>query len=402
MRNISALLLAASWCAWTPAHAADVRTGLDVLVESRFAQLKGKRVGLITNQTGRSRDGKSDVELLAKAPGMTLAAVFSPEHGFQGVLEEAQVSSDALKLSDGRLIPLYSLYGATLAPTAAMLAGLDALVFDIQDVGARFYTYSATMGMAMEAAGAANLEFYVLDRPNPINGDTIEGPVLDPEIRHFIAYFPIPIRHGMTLGEIALAHIGLDQVKVRLHVIAMKGWGRKLWYDQTGLPWIKPSPNMPDLDSATLYPGIACLEFTNLSVGRGTPHPFLWVGAPWLDASALLKRLEQAKLAGISFQLQEYTPTKSTHEGKLCRGIAMRITNREQLRPLRVFAHLICALRDLHPKQFELHWDQTKRMVGTEAFLRHYESAAAPERIIEMLDAGTRDFRMTRKPYLIY
>lgn len=399
---IAVILIALSAKTQAFAENGSVLTGLDVLVQTQFKELQGKRIGLITNQTGRSRDNKSNVDLFSQAQGVTLAAIFSPEHGFKGTTEEGQVSSDTFKLRDGRSIPIYSLYGSTLAPTAQMLEGLDALVFDIQDIGSRFYTYTATMGMAMEAAAKAHVDFYVLDRPDPINGTTVEGPVLAPGIRHLTAYFPIPVRHGLTAGEIARLHVALNQVKVNLHVVSMKGWKRKLWYDETGLPWINPSPNMPSLDSATLYPGIACLEYTNLSVGRGTPTPFLWIGAPWLNAQALLQRLNQAKLSGVSFRMQEFTPTKSIYEGQKCQGISMRILDRERIRPLRIFTQLVCALRDVHHKEFELHWEQTRRMVGTERFLKLYESGAGPRRLDKIFEQSARAFLKLRKAFLIY
>ncbi|MBI2362680.1 MAG: DUF1343 domain-containing protein, partial [Elusimicrobia bacterium] len=227
-----------------------VLSGLDVLAERGFTELKGKRVGLITNQTGRDHTGRTTVQVLANASDVTLSAMFSPEHGFTGVVEDSAVVSGAFALPDGRTIPLYSLYGATRAPTAAMLKDLDALVFDIQDIGARFYTYSTTMAMAMETAAAAGIDFVVLDRPNPVNGETVEGPVLSTGIRSFIAYLPVPVRHGMTMGELARLHNITASLGAKLTVVPLKGWRRAMWYDQTGLPWTRPSPNMPDLAAA--------------------------------------------------------------------------------------------------------------------------------------------------------
>lgn len=399
-RFLGALAVAAT--ALAPARAAAVRTGLDVLVESRFAQLKGKRVGLITNQTGRDRRGRSNVELFSKAPGLTLAAVFSPEHGFDGSNEEWSVASGSMTLSDGRVLPLYSLYGSTKAPIPEMLKGLDALVFDIQDLGARFYTYTATMGMAMDKAGEAGIEFFVLDRPNPVNGDTIEGPVIDPDLRGFYGYFPVPIRYGMTMGELALLHQGLDGSKARLHVVAMQGWKRSMWYDDTGLPWIKPSPNMPNVNAAALYPGLAGFDYSNISVGRGTPLPFEWIGAEWLDADAVVKKMKDAKLPGLTFERKDFTPDKGDFQGQACRGVAITVVNRNILRSLRVFAHLVCAIRDLHPKQFNLGWKFEKSLIGSEAFHKLYQGGAGPEEMISLFDGGTREFRHIRKPYLIY
>jgi uncharacterized protein YbbC (DUF1343 family) len=291
---------------------------------------------------------------------------------------------------------------------------LDALVFDMQDVGARFYTYATTMGMIMETAAKRHIPFYVLDRPNPITGDIVEGPVLDSNIRSFISYFPIPVRHGLTMGEIAKIYNA--KIKADLHVIPLNGWRRDLWYDQTGLPWTQPSPNIPDLDSATLYPGIACLEATNLSVGRGTPTPFRWIGAPWLKPRKILKILKQAKLEGVEFEKQKFKPTKDIYKGQKCPGIYIRVTDRSKARPLDIFAVLVCALRDTQPEAFHLQWTRpapggpareffmptTQRLIGSEKFRELYESGAGPDQIIKMFDAGAESFKESRKPYLIY
>lgn len=384
------------------AAAAEVRTGLDVLIDSGFRDIQGKRVGVITNQTGKSRDGRSIVSVLASTTTVQLRAIFAPEHGFEGTLENVAVSSGMLALSTTTSIPIYSLYGSTKAPTAEMLRGLDALIFDIQDIGARFYTYATTMAMAMEAAGGANIEFFVLDRPNPINGDAVEGPVLEPDIREFVAYFPVPIRHGMTVGELARLHNILGKAGARLQVIPVRGWTRDLWYDQTGLPWIKPSPNMPDIDAATLYPGIACLEFTNVSVGRGTPMPFRWIGAPWLKPEAIVKQLNKANLPGIAFSAQTFTPSKEPYKDKPIPGIQIKITDRSKVRPLHVFAHLVCALRDAHRKQFDLKWELTRKLVGTEKFLKLFKAKAAPKKIIELFEKDAKKFSATRSPFLLY
>jgi len=272
----------------------------------------------------------------------------------------------------------------------------------MQDVGVRFYTYAATMGMAMEAAAKAGLEFYVLDRPNPINGLTVEGPLLEPGLHHITAYFPVPVRHGLTLGELARLHADLDKVNVKLRVVPMQGWDRRLWYDETGLPWTKPSPNMPDLESATLYPGIGCFESTNLSAGRGTPLPFRWVGAPWLRARALLKRMRKARIPGVQFSLEEYVPEKETYKGQKCRGLRIDVTDRDQVRPLDIFVHLACALRDLQPGKFQPRWDETKLMLGTDKFRVLYQAGAKPGVIIDFFNAQARQFEGGRKPYLLY
>jgi len=384
-----------------PLRAAEVLAGIDVLAGSGFSALKGKRVGLITNHTGLDRSGKSTAEVLAAAPHVKLLALFSPEHGFKGV-EDAAVSSGTFRLSDGRDLPLHSLYGETKAPTSDMLSGLDALVFDIQDIGARFYTYATTMAMAMESAAKKDVEFIVLDRPDPIGGDAVEGPILDENVRHFTAYLPVAVRHGMTLGELARLHNVTARVGTKLHVIPMKGWSRGLWFDETGLPWTPPSPNMPDIEAAALYPGIGCFEATNLSVGRGTPAPFRWVGAPWLDDRALLKRLKAAGLKGYEFSAEEQTPSKSVFEGKKCRGIRIRLKDRKAAAPLRLFAHLVCALRDLHPLEFGVRFDEMVRMVGTDRFRMLYQGGARPKEMISMFETDAAAFKSRRAPFLLY
>lgn len=401
-----------------------VQAGIDVLAESGFWELQGKKVGLITNQTGIHRSGLSTAEILATAPGVELVRIFSPEHGFTGVSEENRVSSSAFTVPSGstvaahkastasfnqgnRAIVIVSLYSGGIKgmrPKPEDLQGLDALVFDIQDIGARFYTYIATMGMALEESAKAKVPFIVLDRPNPINGIDLEGPILeDRSLREVTptAYFPITVRHGMTPGEIALMH-NAEIGHPALNVIRLKGWKRSLWYDQTGLIWTPPSPNMPDLDAATLYPGVACFETTNISVGRGTPRPFRWIGAPWMDSGAIVKRLRSKKLKGVEFSEEMFTPTKSVFAGIPCRGIRMKITRREVLKPFAVFLHLAAALRERHPEQIQWRWDETKRMTGTESFRKHYEGGVSAEEMTRVYERSPAEFERIRKPFLLY
>lgn len=385
-----------------PAHAAEVFTGIDVLQRDNFKPLAGKRIGLITNQTGVDRTGRSIVDIFAKESEVRLEALFSPEHGLRGVLEQEDIASGTYPLPGGRRIPLYSLYGTTKAPTAAMLEDLDALVFDIQGIGARFYTYSTTMALALEAAAAAGIEFVVLDRPHPIGGVKVAGAPLDPGIRAFIAYLPVTVRHGMTMGELARLHNHDAKLGAKLTVVPLEGWTRHLWFDETGLPWVRPSPNMPDLDSATLYPGTGNFENANVSVGRGTPAPFRWIGAPWLNSRSLLGRLRKARLPGVSFSAQTYTPTKSVYAGKPCPGILMKITDRERLEPLRIFAHLVTALRDLHPTEFKIREQRMAQMIGTHVFNSLYHSGAVAEAINYMFETRAEAFRERRRVYLLY
>lgn len=381
-----------------------VMSGLDVMVADGFRPLKGKRVGLVSNRTAVDRRGRSIADLMADG-GVNLAAIFSPEHGFAAASESENIGSGMTKLR-GKQIPLYSLYqgGMTGArPKPEQLQGLDVLVFDIQDVGARFYTYLATMAMALEEAKRAGVDFIVLDRPNPIRGDVVEGPILaDPNLRFLTmtAYFQVPVRHGLTPGEMALWHnrsVGHPHLKV----IPLRGWRRDMWHDQTGLPWVPPSPNMPDVEAASLYPGIGIFEASNIAVGRGTPIPFRWIGAPWMDGVEIAKRLN-GTVEGVEFSAQDYTPTKSVFEGRLCHGVKIAVVDRDAMRPLTVFRKLSLALRELHPKEFEWRWDEVKRMVGNEEYRLLWETGADEAAFIGLFDKGPRDFEGPRKAVLLY
>ncbi len=322
--------------------------GIDVLVQQNFAPLKKLRVGLITNQTGHDRRRRATIDLLKSAPEVTLKALFSPEHGIRGELDEKVGDS-----VDGKTgLPVYSLYGARQAPTPAQLKDLDALVFDIQDIGCRFYTYIATLGNCLEAAAKANLKFFVLDRVNPINGLSVEGPVYH-GAPSFTAYHSLPLRYGMTIGELARMFNDERGWKADLTIIPLEGWTRDLWFDQTGLPWINPSPNMRSLTAATLYPGLGLHE-TALSVGRGTGTPFEMVGAPDLDDVKLAAELNSAGLAGVAFIPIRFTPTYSTFKDRTCAGVALLVTERDRLQPVEVGLAIALTLERLYPKDFAL------------------------------------------------
>ena len=323
----------------------NVLTGLDVLRRDGFERLKGRRVGLITNHTGLSRDGISTVHLLAHAPGVRLRKLFSPEHGVAGQLDQA-VIGDSTHTGTG--IEVISLYGKSRRPTREMLSGLDTLVFDIQDVGARFYTYISTMGEAMQAAAEHGLRFVVLDRPNPTGGLDVAGPVLDAGRETFTGFHRLPVRHGMTVGELAelfKADRGLD---LDLHVVRMEGWRRRHFFDATGLRWVNPSPNMRSLTQALLYPGIGLLETTNLSVGRGTDTPFEVLGAPWINEMGLARHLNRARLPGVRFVPIRFTPDTSTYADEACGGVNVIITDREGFRPVRTGLEIARQLRHLY------------------------------------------------------
>jgi uncharacterized protein YbbC (DUF1343 family) len=399
-------LFALSACAGAPPRPARVLSGLDVLEAEGFAPLKGKRVGVITNNTGADAHGNRITDLLAEAPGVTLAKVFSPEHGLFASAETDKIGNSTIRVN-GKIIPLISLYGggaAGMRPKAADLSGLDVLLFDIQDAGARFYTYPATMSMALEAAKDAGLEFVVLDRPNPIGGDIVEGPMADDVgLVGFepTAYLPVVTRHGMTMGELALLHNATVN-HPGLTIIKMQGWKRRMWYDETALPWIPPSPNMPNLKAAALYPGVANLEFTNLSVGRGTSSPFGWIGAPWLDADGLAKVMNAALLEGVEFSAETRTPTKDKYAGQAIPGLRIVVTDRAAARPLKVFARLVIALRDRQPKDFDLKWTASRKLIGRKEFKELYDRGADAAEIERLFDQDSSEFEKTRAPYLLY
>ena len=327
-----------------------------------FAALKGKRVGLITNHTGRAANGDTTIDVLHKAPGVKLVALFSPEHGIRGILDDDVPSSKDEKTG----LPIHSLYGDTRRPTEAMLAGLDTLVIDLQDIGTRFYTYMSTMGYVMEEAAKRNLEVVVLDRPNPINGWQIEGPAADPVHEAFIAYLPaMPIRHGMTIGELARLFNDEKKIGARLTVIPLAQWKRDYWFDQTGLRWVNPSPNMRNLKQATLYPGIGAIEYSNISVGRGTDQPFEQIGAPFIDGKALAAALNARAIPGVRFYPVAFTPASSKYAKEVCQGVFLVITNRNALQPVRMGLEIASTLWKLYGDKYQM--ENTDRLLGSTA-----------------------------------
>ncbi|MFH1618919.1 MAG: DUF1343 domain-containing protein, partial [bacterium] len=383
-----------------PSHAA-VLTGLDILEKQNFAPLAGKRVGLIANHTSIDREDRSAVDVLFNSGKVKLAAIFSPEHGFRGTADHGEKVESSTDTDTG--LTVYSLYGKTRRPSPEMLAGLDALVFDIQDVGARFYTYLATMGYAMEEADNLGLDFFVLDRPNPITGSITEGPVLADGIRFFTAYFPVPVRHGLTPGEMARLHAADKKLsRIRLTVIPLEGWERSMWYDETGLRRVNPSPNIRSVEAEALYPGIGCFEATNVAVGRGTDSPFTWFGAPWLKGRKLAKKLSESGIAGIKFERKKLTPSNDVYSGEKCDGVKMTITDRNVLRSLEIFIRAACILREIQPDEFRIKWEEMRKMTGTDSFRALYTSGAAPEVILAEFDKSRKEFEESRKQYLLY
>jgi uncharacterized protein YbbC (DUF1343 family)/CubicO group peptidase (beta-lactamase class C family) len=373
-----------------------VQTGVDVLEAEHFAPLEGRRVGLITNLTGVDAAGRRTVDLLEHAPGVKLLAVFSPEHGIEGQADSRVPSSTDAATG----LPLYSLYGDTERPTDRMLEGLNALVFDIQDAGVRFYTYITTLGYCLEAAARKGIEFYVLDRPNPINGEEVEGPVLEPDLRSFVAYYPLPIRHGMTVGELAEMFNNENHLGAKLHVIKMRDWQRTDWYDETGLAWVSPSPNLRNPTEEVLYPGLAMVEGANVSVGRGTDTPFELLGAPWMDSRNLSAYLNARDIQGVRFVPVDFKPSSNSFADRLCHGVQIVLIDRQALDPAELGVELAAALWKLYPGVFQL--DKTLPLIGARWVLQAIEAGKDPRRIVYEWQGALEQFRTLRSKYLLY
>jgi len=372
-------------------------TGIDVLKRDEFRQLAGRRVGLITNQTGISREGVSTARLLHEAENVELVALFSPEHGLEGKLEVSRIADSRHKATGLRV---FSLYGKTRRPTPEMLEGIDTLVFDIQDIGTRFYTYISTMGYAMEEAAKHNLGFVVLDRPNPIGGVEVAGPMLDAGRESFVAYHRLPVRHGMTVGELARMFKSELKLDLRLDVICMEGWQRADFFDATGLKWVNPSPNMRSLTEAILYPGIGLLETTNLSVGRGTETPFEIIGAPWLDGEKLKQALDGAGLEGVEFRAVTFTPTASKFKDEQCQGVTITITDRSLFRPIRTGLEIARTLRTLYPDDWNA--QAYDRLLGNKQVLDAVLAAKPAAEIESIYRPGLEVFQEKRSRFLLY
>jgi uncharacterized protein YbbC (DUF1343 family) len=373
-----------------------VLTGIDVLEAQKFAPLAGKRVGLITNQTGIDRNRRSTIDLLARAPRVKLVALFSPEHGIRGAVDERVASATDAVTG----LPIYSLYGEDVRPTDAMLEGLDGLVFDIQDAGVRFYTYITTMGYTIEAAGKHHIAYYVLDRPDPLGGERIEGPMLDRERANFVAYFPMPVRMGMTLGEMAQMFNAENNLGVDLHVIAMRNWRRRDWFDDTGLPWVNPSPNLRSFRAEILYPGLEVLQAGGISVGRGTDTPFERVGAPWIRSDAFIKEMNRRSVPGARFIGDRFTPDSGLYAGQVCEGARVVVTNRASFESMRMGIEIAAALAKLYPGNFDV--SKMISLVGDAETIRKLKAGDAPAAIVASWSADLEAFRKMRAKYLLY
>jgi len=373
------------------------KTGLDVLVAQKFQPLAGKRVGLITNQTGIDRLGRRNVDLM-KSAGIAVAALFSPEHGIAG-REDREGIADAIDPATG--IGIFSLYGSTNRPTPEMLRGIDALVFDIQDVGVHFFTYETTMAYAMEAAAKAGIPYYVLDRPDPITGVRVEGPLLDAGNESFVGYFGgLPVRHGMTMGELAKLFNAEKKIGASLTVIPMEDWRRGDWFDATDLPWVNPSPNMRSLKAAMLYPGLGMLEYARISVGRGTDSPFEQIGADFMSGRELAAYLNQRQIAGVRVYPTSFTPSESNFKGVRIEGVRFEIVNREMLDATRLGLEVAGAIQKLYPGKVD--WTLNKKLIGSDDAIRRLQAGEDPRTIQQAMQDSVAGFVELRARYLIY
>ncbi|MCY8936644.1 DUF1343 domain-containing protein [Peribacillus frigoritolerans] len=378
-----------------------VSPGIEVLLKEEKNVLSGKKVGLITNPTGIDSNLASIVDLLHDDPDIHLTALFGPEHGVRG---DAQAGASVEYYIDEKTgLPVYSLYGKTKKPTPEMLKDVEVLVFDIQDVGTRYYTYIYTMAYAMEAAKENDIPFIVLDRPNPQGGESVDGPVLEPEFSSFVGLYPIPLKHGMTVGELATLFNKEFKIGADLKVIKMKGWKRDMDYDDTGLPFVLPSPNMPAVSTTFVYPATGLIEGTNVSEGRGTTKPFELIGAPYINGDELAGELNALRLPGVKFRAASFTPTFSKHAGKLSHGVEIYITDREEFKAVPTGLHIIKTIQDLYPDDFEfLAANNFNLLIGNGWIMSRIKEGSTVNEILKEYQVKQDAFKKVRKNYLLY
>jgi Protein of unknown function (DUF1343). len=383
---------------------ARIRLGNEVLLAARKELITGVRVGLITNHTGTNSQLESLVDLLVADPAVRVTALYSPEHGIRGDAAAGEKVSSSTDPVTG--LPVYSLYGEHRKPTPEMLREVDVLLFDIQDAGARFYTYTWTLALCMQAAAESGKRLVVLDRPNPIGGVQVEGGVVRPGLESFVGLYPVATRHGLTHGEIARWLNDRFGLGCDLTVVPMEGWRRTMWWDETGLPFVPPSPAANGLDMLTLYPGLCFLEGTNLSEGRGTALPFQVFGAPWLDERRTVAELKRRNLPGVLFRPAYFTPWTSKYQGQLCRGVQVHIVNRQAVRPVALGAHVLDVVRRLHPGEFQwVSWDGTRtvdRLSGSDLLYRAVEGELALEAVLAQWEEEARRFAAESAAYHLY
>jgi len=380
----------------TNARAGRVQTGLDVLEAQKFQPLRGKRIGIITNHTGLDAQGRSTIDLLTHAAGVRVIALFSPEHGLAGRLDEKVSSSK----DPATGLPVYSLYDENRRPTDEMLKGIDALVFDIQDAGVRFYTYTATMGYCMEEAAKRQIAFYVLDRPNPIGGDVIEGPMLDADKTGFVAYYPLPVRYGLTIGELAQLFNSENRINADLHVVPMKNWRRNYFFESTGNRWVPPSPNLRTVKGAITYPGLEILQNAGVSVGRGTETPFEQFGAPWMDGEKVAAALNAAQLPGLKFVAQSFIPVSGLYMGRRCGGVSIRIGDRAAVRAMRLGVQIAVVLEKMYPQDFAV--EKTLTLLGNSETVQKLTDGASAAEVVASWQGALAEFDQTRRKYFLY
>jgi uncharacterized protein YbbC (DUF1343 family) len=378
-------------------HGPLVQTGLDVLESQKFAALRGKHVGLITNHTGLDAQGRTTADLLSRAPGVQLVALFSPEHGLAGGSNDEKIKSSKDAVTG---LTVFSLYGDSRRPTEEMLQGVDALVFDVQDAGVRFYTYITTMAYCMEEAAKRHIAFYVLDRPNPIGGEIIEGPILDADKTSFVGYFPLPIRYGLTIGELAQFLNTENNIGAELHVVAMKNWHRNYFWDSTGIRWVPPSPSLLTSKGAILYPGLEILQNAGVSVGRGTETPFEEFGAPWIKGDEVAAALNARNLPGVRFLAQPFVTVSGLYAGQRSGGVAVRILDRAAVRAISMGIEIAAVLKSLYPEHFDV--SKMIFLIGNDATIAALQSDTPPQEIISSWSASLSEFDAKRRKYLIY
>src|ERR1700730_16051702 len=377
-------------------NGARVTVGLDVLESERFAPLRGKHIGVITNHTGLDAQGRTTIDALKHAPGIQFVGLFTPEHGL-GETKDENISSTKDLVSG---LPVYSLYGETRRPTDEMLAGIDALVFDVQDAGVRFYTYTTTMAFCMEKAAERKIAFFVLDRPDPIGGEIVEGPVLDADKTSFTAYFRLPVRYGLTIGELAQLLNEENHIQCDLHVIAMKNWRRNYFYEETGLRWLPPSPNLRTLKGSVLYPGLEILQNGGVSVGRGTEAPFEEFGAPWMRGEDVAGRLNERHIAGVRFVAADFIPVAGLYAAERCGGVAIRVLDKRAVRSMIMGMEIASVLRQLYQDHFDV--QKMLFLVGNEQTIRQLQDGVPVTEMVKGWDADLKTFELMRRKYLLY
>lgn len=379
-----------------------MRTGIDVLETTGLGgdSSHPRRIGVLTNQSGVDSQGRRTIDVLAAMPGVKLTAIFTPEHGLAGKQDTTEITEERDATSG---VTVYGVYGGTDAkrrPPLEVLKTLDAVVIDLQDVGARYYTYKTTVGYFLEGAAQAGIEVIVLDRPNPIGGAAVQGPVSDEGRESFILYHPLPTRHGMTLGELALLFNAERKLHARLRVVAMEGWRRSQWYDQTGVPWVNPSTALRSLTATTLYAGVALIEFNNVSVGRGTDTPFELVGAPWIQDQEFADYLNRRRIPGVRFAATEFTPRASVYANQDCKGIRIEVTDRDALDPPELGVELAAALEKLYPKQHKM--ERMILLLGNQSVFDAIQRGDDPRRIARSWQGSLKKFKRLRQRYLLY